>query len=635
MTVRRFFLFLIIAISFASVRTSAQQTEFKVLAFYSEKTEPDHVQFAQQAVEFLRERAASEHFAFEATTNWQGLNDERLKKVQLVIWLNESPTKTEQRNAFERYMQHGGAWLGFHAASYNDASTNWPWFVDFLGGTVFHINSWPPLPAKLVIDDRSHPVTSGISDFDSPANEWYVWKPSPRLNKDVRVLLTLDPSNYPIGFKDVLTSGDLPVVWTNTKYKMLYMNMGHGDKIFTSTEQNQLIDNAFHWLATGATQPAAPQSNAVRIPSNGIRVSSKGIAVNPRTGKFYAVNTANDSVTVLDADGHLLTRVPAGHEPESIAINPGTNRVYVTNSGSGTVTVIDGANDKAIANVPVGNLPYTIAVNRTANKIYVSRTFSDVTVIIDGKTNAPKTVKAGAGDAVAAESLDNNTYLINYENPDVTVFNGTDDHVIKVKAANHLWALAANPQTKKIYAASVGAADVTVIGRKSLPTTLHGIGELPCAIVIDDSAKKVFIANYGSNNVSVLDGITDSVVATVSVGPNPQAIAVDTSNHNVYVARTREGTITVLDGTTNSVLRKIKTGKGPYAIAINNQNHTAVALGLDGNLTVIDATTLTATSPSSNCSEPFAAKQPRAVTEGYYCRQVARPQGATIIAPRE
>src|ERR1700758_3334338 len=280
MTVRRLLVFLLIAIPFASSHTFAQQTPFRVLAFYSENTESDHVQFAQQAVKFLSERAASEHYTFETTTDWQDLNDERLKTCQLVIWLNESPKKAEQRSAFERYMQGGGAWLGFHAAGYNDKHTGWQWFVDFLGGTVFRTNSWPPLPARLAIDDRSHPVTAGILDFDSPANEWYVWKPSPRLNKDVRVLVTLDPSNYPLGFKDVLTNGDLPVVWTNTKYKMLYMNMGHGDKIFTSAVQNQLIDNAVHWLGTGAPQHATREPNGIRTSPNGIRTMQMGVPSN-------------------------------------------------------------------------------------------------------------------------------------------------------------------------------------------------------------------------------------------------------------------------------------------------------------------------------------------------------------------
>jgi DNA-binding beta-propeller fold protein YncE len=102
-----------------------------------------------------------------------------------------------------------------------------------------------------------------------------------------------------MGFKDVLTGGDLPVIWTNTKYKMLYMNMGHGDKIFASPLQNRLIDNAVNWLGTGAAQ-----QNTVE--GNGIRISPHGIVVNPQTGKFYAVNTAKDVVTVLDSNGHFV-----------------------------------------------------------------------------------------------------------------------------------------------------------------------------------------------------------------------------------------------------------------------------------------------------------------------------------------
>jgi type 1 glutamine amidotransferase len=54
------------------------------------------------------------------------------------------------------------------------------------------------------------------------------------MSKDVKVLITLDPANYPLGKKDVIRDGDIPVVWTNTKYKMLYLNMGHGDHIFTT-----------------------------------------------------------------------------------------------------------------------------------------------------------------------------------------------------------------------------------------------------------------------------------------------------------------------------------------------------------------------------------------------------------------
>ena len=59
-------------------------------------------------------------FALEATTNWEDLNDANLKPYQLVVWLNEFPHNQAEREAFERYMTGGGAWLGFHVSAYND-----------------------------------------------------------------------------------------------------------------------------------------------------------------------------------------------------------------------------------------------------------------------------------------------------------------------------------------------------------------------------------------------------------------------------------------------------------------------------------------------------------------------------------
>jgi uncharacterized protein len=57
------------------------------------------------------------------------------------------------------------------------------------------------------------------------------------------VLLTLDKSNFPMGVKNMLNGGDIPVAWTNTRYRMLYLNYGHGDPILTT-----MIDNSLAWL---------------------------------------------------------------------------------------------------------------------------------------------------------------------------------------------------------------------------------------------------------------------------------------------------------------------------------------------------------------------------------------------------
>ena len=118
---------------------------------------------------------------------------------------------------------------------------------------------------------RTHPVTKGMpASYLAPSNEWYQWKPSPRLNKNVKVLVTLDPSNYPIGVKDVITKGDMPIVWTNTKYRMLYMNQGHGENVFGNETQNKLFANAILWLGNRKNAAGVARKPQVRMLSNDV-----------------------------------------------------------------------------------------------------------------------------------------------------------------------------------------------------------------------------------------------------------------------------------------------------------------------------------------------------------------------------
>ncbi len=238
----------LVAVVFVVASAFGQNQPLHVLAFYSTHVEQDHVDFAMQAIPFFQAMAKQDHFDFKATTNWDDMNPTVLQRYQVVLWLDDAPSTPAQRAAFENYMEHGGAWLGFHIAGYMDSRKTWPWFADFLGA-VFYGNSWPPLPARLNIDDPTHPTMKGLTtSYLSPANEWYNWKPDPRQSRDIKVLMTLAASNYPLGFKDTLSGGDIPVTWNNTKYKMIYTNMGHGDKILTSPQQNVFFENALLWL---------------------------------------------------------------------------------------------------------------------------------------------------------------------------------------------------------------------------------------------------------------------------------------------------------------------------------------------------------------------------------------------------
>ena len=229
----------------------AKAPRFKALIYYTRHAEEAHVQFAEQTTTFFKKLNYGDGFVLDITTDFSKYPYEKLKEYNVIIMLNTSPNTKAERDAFEQYMENGGGWVGFHAAAYNDKNTHWPWFVKFLGGGVFYCNNWPPQPVLVEIDNEEHPVTKNLpASFVAPASEWYQWTPSPRQNKDVEVLLSLSPKNYPLGIKDVVNFGDFPIVWSNKNYRMIYLNMGHGDEEFIDGTQNLLLVNAFRWVVS-------------------------------------------------------------------------------------------------------------------------------------------------------------------------------------------------------------------------------------------------------------------------------------------------------------------------------------------------------------------------------------------------
>lgn len=229
----------------------AKEPRFKALVYYTAHAEEAHVKFAEQGIEFFKRLNYGRGFNLDITTNFTDYPYEELKEYDVVVMLNVMPSAPKEREVFRQYMENGGGWIGFHAAAYNDKNTKWPWLVEFLGGGIFYCNNWPPQPVKLVMDNTTHPVTKNLpASFTAPESEWYQWNPSPRKNKDVEVLLSISPDNYPLGIKDVVNYGDFPVVWTNKKYRMIYLNMGHGDDEFTDATQKLLFVNAFRWVVS-------------------------------------------------------------------------------------------------------------------------------------------------------------------------------------------------------------------------------------------------------------------------------------------------------------------------------------------------------------------------------------------------
>lgn len=104
----------------ANMSADGEEPKFKAVAFYSTNVEKPHADFATDALAFYGKLAQEKSFVLDSTTDWSNVNAKYLANYNVVIWLNNSVFRPDQRKAFEDYMEHGGAWL---AASTSPATT--------------------------------------------------------------------------------------------------------------------------------------------------------------------------------------------------------------------------------------------------------------------------------------------------------------------------------------------------------------------------------------------------------------------------------------------------------------------------------------------------------------------------------
>ncbi|MGB8192541.1 MAG: ThuA domain-containing protein [Chitinophagaceae bacterium] len=267
---KAFYLFLFLcgsALAFAQNKPA-----FSVVSFSTAKNDQAHISFVREAHRWFARMSNVHHFKYDSTTNWNNLNTAFLSRYQVVIFLDTRPESPDQRNAFQQYMENGGAWMGFHFAAFaltpSAYPQNWDWYHNqFLGSGEYVSNTWRPTSAMLKVEDRKHPATQRLpSKWKSAPNEWYRWKNDLRLNPGIKILLSIDTSSFPLGTgpkpHEIWHEGYYPVVWTNLRYRMIYFNMGHNDIdyehgtnkelsfTFDNKLQNQLILQSLLWLGT-------------------------------------------------------------------------------------------------------------------------------------------------------------------------------------------------------------------------------------------------------------------------------------------------------------------------------------------------------------------------------------------------
>lgn len=103
--------------------------------------------------------------------------------------------------------------------------------------------------------------------------------------------------------------------------------------------------------------------------------------------------------------------------------------------------------------------------------------------------------------------------------------------------------------------------------------------------------KWVFVTNEKDDTVSVIDGATNTVVATIPIGARPRGIGVAPDGSEVYVAISEANAIAVFDPETFKVLRQFDSGDDPETFAVHPNGNIYISNEDDAKASVFNPRT--------------------------------------------
>lgn len=128
------------------------------------------------------------------------------------------------------------------------------------------------------------------------------------------------------------------------------------------------------------------------------------------------------------------------------------------------------------------------------------------------------------------------------------------------------------------------------------PTALGTItvGNEPRGLAVDSLRERVYVANYGSDSVSVIDSRTNTVLKTISGITAATGISHDPQHNVIWVTNSSTNQVTPIqanaDATTFIVLPTIVVGEAPWGVTYDPvHDYIYVANSQSDSVTVIDA----------------------------------------------
>jgi type 1 glutamine amidotransferase len=239
-------------LTFAADGADAQR---KVLV-YTRNYTPDGKGYVHDniaaSVAAIQKMGAEKGFGVDVSDDPASFTDANLRQYAALVFSNsnnEAFANEAQKDAFKRYIQAGGGFVGIHSAS--GSQRDWPYFWSVLGGKFLVHPKMQKFTVRVV--DSSKVATQDIPAEFEWTDEFYFID---HLNPGMHPVLVADRTK--LQFLDVM-KGDVsalpnptPLAWWQTfdGGREFYIALGHNKTDYDNPTLYRLIENGILWAMT-------------------------------------------------------------------------------------------------------------------------------------------------------------------------------------------------------------------------------------------------------------------------------------------------------------------------------------------------------------------------------------------------
>lgn len=305
----------------------------------------------------------------------------------------------------------------------------------------------------------------------------------------------------------------------------------------------------------------------------------------PDDDKLFVLHTDNlGAVVAVDCEANRPTgMVRVGRWPQQLAYNPGYHKLYCSKLENSTVTVLDSRGDSVLAEVPVGRGPSRLVFNPRVNKLYSFRKLGgEVSVVCGSGDSLLRTIYPAPGGVGYSECVPatNKLYCSSPGGICVVECNG-DSTVAEIAAeTGAVTQICATPTGEKVYFGSGAARILTIVDgiRDTLIKTVSLGGE-GGGMVYNHLNRRLYSADRDSARVVVFDCDADTVLRSVAVGERPRYLSFDSTTNRMYCSQD-DGTA-VIDCDRDSVITVLQP---MFGLMVYDARHQRTYLSYDWSL---------------------------------------------------